>query len=230
MSSLLNHIIRCKEEGEDKLHEYSVTPGADDPGWDDAVEEGRGHGIPIASFGDTMDKVVLHPGHLGYKFDYFWGRDFWSSDSCWDEETSERDLAKSNKALWQIARELHELKYQVWIVLPSGNGKGYLSTRVLESSEWMKYESLDELMDEFHRTDVVLFVFGDLPDYQPRVKKSVSLKQALTQRICRRCRRKLTKDDKLLYCRCCDGVRDWLVKYGNATPDEIRNFDSSYRR
>jgi hypothetical protein len=219
MSSLLNHIIRCKEEGEDKLHEYSVTPRADDPGWDDAVEDGRGHGIPIASFGDTMDKVVLHPGHLGYKFDYFWGRGHWSSESCWDKEASERDVVKSNKALWRIAHELRELKYFVWIVLPSGNDKGYLSTRVLESSEWMKFTSLDELMDEFQRTDVVLFVFGDLPDYQPRDnEKSASIARLLTSRDLDQkdgyhtcpggCGKKVATKDRIVCIRCCN-MADW---------------------
>jgi hypothetical protein len=157
---LLAWILKGKAEAKDPVFKYSITPDSDDGGWYDAVQEARDHGIPIASFGDTSDKQVLHPGHLGYKFDYFWGREFWSSSSCWDdEEAREKDKQKAHIALFKIAHILHKQGKKVWIVLPNGNDKGYLSTFVLTPDEWTKVDSIDNLLDQYSREDVVLFCF-----------------------------------------------------------------------
>ena len=72
-SQLLQRICANKVASKDPNHPYVLTP-AKDYCWNDAIEEARDRGISIKTFGDTADKIVLHPGHLGYEFNYFWGR------------------------------------------------------------------------------------------------------------------------------------------------------------
>lgn len=154
-SDLLKRICVGKIKAKDDVAQYTIThPNNGD--WYDAIEEARGRGVSIKAFGDTSDKVVLHPGHLGHEFDYFWGAGHWSSTNCWDEDA---DKEKAHNELWAVAKELVELKYVVWIVLPSGNSKGYLSTKILKKAQWKKYTSLDEILVDHGSQDAVLFVF-----------------------------------------------------------------------
>ena len=130
--------------------------------------EERGHGVPIAAFGDTLDKVVLHPGHLGYKFNYIWGAGKWYGE-CWDVGVKDEEKRKANEQLWDVAQVLVELGYEVWLVLPFGDMKGYLSTVITKSSDREKWEQVDEDINEFileesfeesEKNELVLFVFG----------------------------------------------------------------------
>lgn len=70
MSQLLKQICAGKIQARDDYSKYVSTPDHDDSDWGDAVQEARCRGVPIAAFGDTKDKTVLHPGHLGYNFTY----------------------------------------------------------------------------------------------------------------------------------------------------------------
>ncbi len=143
ISELLQRICTNKVARNDPVYRWNLTP---DEGWCDTVEEARERGISIKAFGDTHDKIVLHPGHLGYKFNYFWGQGTWSKRRCWDKDVKSDDREKANNELWVLARELTELKYVVWIVLPSGNEKGYLSTYIFEPNEWQEYTGMDDIL------------------------------------------------------------------------------------
>src|SRR5581483_7227693 len=148
-------ICKGKIQAHDDYNKYSLTPDHDDEDWHDAVKEARGRGIPIAAFGDTKDKIVLHPGHLGYDFTYHWGRGDWTSEGCWDHNSHNKDtINKINDELREIGNKLINLGYVVWIAHISGSCKGYLSTNV--------YPLKEEERDDY-ANDVVLFVFGFNP-------------------------------------------------------------------
>lgn len=59
---LLVRALKGKLAARDELHPYNITPSRSDSVWIDAVFEARGHGVPIAAFGDTSDKLVFHLG------------------------------------------------------------------------------------------------------------------------------------------------------------------------
>jgi len=61
---------------------YLITPEID---CFNTIKEARGYGIPIDTFGDTSDKMVLTPNHLGFstkQFEYHWGNDCCTEDRC----------------------------------------------------------------------------------------------------------------------------------------------------
>lgn len=172
---LLKKICQGKQKAKDRCYKYNITPDVDDENWCDAIFEARDRGIPIASFGDTRDKTVLHAGHFGYNFDYFWGRGTWG-DSCWtysvkktkkyESDTSEEDcfdvddetIIKGTNELVAVGKHLLTLGLQVWIVNVSGSGKGHLSTipNYLTADFEYKYEHFNQ--------DYVLFVFNFNPE------------------------------------------------------------------
>ena len=144
----------------EKFNRYNVTPPAYD--FYGAVEEARGFGIPIASFGNTRDKIVIHPGHLGYNFNYFWGQGHWASASCWDvSQDSETEERQNDASRFLDALALYlqkERRMKVWRVWPSGNDKGHLSTRICKGAVLDK-DDKDLQCD----TEKVLFVFLQNP-------------------------------------------------------------------
>jgi hypothetical protein len=155
---MFEELIKGKLEAGDVMNSYSITA---DYGWGDAVMEARERGVPIASFGDTSDKRVFHAGHLGYyKFDYYWGRGSWGSDYCWENATKEEDLIKGvNADLLEMAKKFKEYGHKVKICFPSGNGKGYLSTIIID------YPITESEKDQFEWGqkqiyDMVLFVYN----------------------------------------------------------------------
>ena len=148
IKTLMNKILTGKIKADDKINRYSITPQADDYGWGDAIEEGRGYGIPIASFGDTSDKIVLHPGHLGYNFNYFWGKGSWGSGDCFYDIDYEKKL-QANNELASVGQYLIKMGYKVNVCSPSGSEKGYLSTELME---------IEDI--ENNDNDFVLFVYG----------------------------------------------------------------------
>lgn len=151
MSHLLRQICQGKRNAGDNYSKYVSTPDHDDSDWNDAVQEARCRGVPIAAFGDTKDKTVLHPGHLGYNFTYHWGNGTWTSQTCWDYDDTDKDeRKKGNDELTEIGKELIRLGYTVWVAQISGSGKGYLSTEVYP---------LEEEENNYNHEDRVLFVF-----------------------------------------------------------------------
>lgn len=155
MSELLVKICSNKIKSRDSIERHKLTPGLYHSGWNDAVKNARGHGISISAFGDTKDKLVLHPGHLGYNFDYYWGKNFWSSASCWDKNVSDKEITKANKELLLVGNELSQLGYTLWVVYVRGNDKGYLTTYPFDINNCIK-EQLSY--------DRVLFVFDFYPN------------------------------------------------------------------
>lgn len=150
-------IFHGKINSNDPFYQYNITPGIDD-GWYGAIFEARGYGIPIASFGDTSDKLVFHPGHLGYNFDYAWGNGSWTDRSCWNKKVDKTIISEANSRIFNIAKLLCK-KYKVHLVNVSGTCKGYLSTQLFES------KNLEDNYDVFKENnyltdDLVLFVYG----------------------------------------------------------------------
>ena len=139
----LNLIITNKKIANDIYHKYCTTPDVNEGDWNDAVLEARGHGIPIASFGDTLDKIVLHAGHLKYKFDYMFGRDTWGDD-MWEEVTNDDKKKKVRERLLNIGKQLLE-KYTIYAVTIHGSCKGYLSTTFNLINKDTELENFDVL-------------------------------------------------------------------------------------
>ena len=150
-------ILLGKLNADDIQYPYFVTPPIDDDGWTEAVEEARGYGISIASFGDTSDKIVLHPGHLGYKFNYYWGNGSWGDSPCFYEEDIDI-IFEANNILISIGIGLIQKGYRIEFCSPSGTVKGYLSTKFFDFTI-DDLDNLDELNVDFSK-DFVLFVYG----------------------------------------------------------------------
>lgn len=154
---LFIQLLKGKLEAKDKYYPYSLTPDGDE--FDDAVYEARDHGIPIASFGDTKDKMVFHPGHLGYTFKYYWGNESWGDNSCWDDETPEEKINEVNKSLFAIVPYFNH--HEVKLCDVGGSCKGYLSTNVYDSDEFRTFEAFSENSNSGHQPpNLVLFVYG----------------------------------------------------------------------
>ena len=126
-----------------RIYEFSITPPKSHPSWKDVIFEARGRGIPIASFGNTQDKIVIHPGNIHeiidcdtYDFSYFWGEGIWGSQDCWSEKESPK-RRKQARFLLDLLKDYleRELKLKVLYCIPKGNEKGYLSTIVSENIE-----------------------------------------------------------------------------------------------
>lgn len=174
----VKHTLRAKHQNPLCLSDDTVvTPNLNDPGWNDAVLEARDRGVPIAAFGDTADKIVIHPGHLGYGgFDYFWGHGHWSRESCWftDSKSSidegngqidhrvlanRRDTAThANQRLYHIGQLLAGV-VRVWMVHPSGNNKGYLSCELRELDPEQSFDHFIKTVSADDCDDWVLFVY-----------------------------------------------------------------------
>jgi hypothetical protein len=166
ISDLLKEICTGKVKAKDNFEKCCLTD-ANNGAWNDAIKEARGSGVSIKSFCDTQDKVVLHPGHLGYDFDYYWGRSYWSREDCWDINVNNIKREEANNKLWILMKELTQLQYEVWVVFPSGCDKGYLSTYLFDGEEHKRFNSLDELLHELPQPqldEMVLFVFGLDPE------------------------------------------------------------------
>lgn len=143
---------RIKTKKKKRKYPYTLTPGYDL--WS-TVEEARGYGVSIKSFGDTRDKLVFHPGMLKEwegKFDYYWGKGEWGSKSCWSK-TKDEDIIKANKFLIEIAVKLKK-DYKVGVMKVSGNAKGHLSCVL-----WTNDFKFDE--DQLE-SDLVLFIYDPM--------------------------------------------------------------------
>ncbi len=178
MAALLKEVCQSKIKSNDRRCCYCITPN---DGWYDAVDEARGHGISIKCFGDTLDKVVIHPGHMGYKFDYHWGKGEWTSQSCWEitirtydkyddmqvtyETVDSEIINKANFELVKFGTYLVSLGYCVWFVNISGDGKGHLSTTI-ENLEINSDPNiiLKNSLESYCERDKVLFVFNFNPN------------------------------------------------------------------
>jgi len=153
-TDFVKNILKNKNDANDYINRFAITPEIDDYGWYDAIYEARECGIPHASFGDTSDKKVITPYHLGYThFEYHWSHS-WTSQPCWVDADAD-EVIKANKELIEFATILNHNGYKVYIVHPSGCGKGYLSTRLYT------IESYNDDDDEWkYESDLVLFVYG----------------------------------------------------------------------
>lgn len=155
MEEIVKKCFTNKLASNDTYNHYALTPDENDEGWRSAIVEARGYGIPIASFGDTRDKLVLHPGHLGYNFDYYWGNGSWSDSTCWNEFTEE--IGDAYDDLQEIGNFLEGTeKFTVSYCNVSGSCKGYLSTDFL----WGCREN--------EVSDIVLFVYGLTTEYMKK--------------------------------------------------------------
>ena len=152
MKDKLKKLFKNKLKSEDKINEYDTTPSANE-GWNNAVKEAKGYGIPISSFGDTEDKMVFHPGHLGYDFNYHWGEEKWTNEDCWEEHVDKETKIKALKELLELGIELND-RFDVDFLYVSGTKKGYLSSRLYTIDE---IESDNFPDDEY---EYVMFVYG----------------------------------------------------------------------
>ena len=151
VEQLLKKICQGKEEAGDEYYKYNITPDIDDGGWHDNFLRESGNGLPVGCFGDTPDKIVLHPGHLDYDFDYKWGRGSWC-DYCWYTEDRET-IIKGTNILITVGKYLLTLGYVVWIVNVSDNVKDHsLPDLTLLTNDF-------EYKYRYPWIDIVLFVF-----------------------------------------------------------------------
>lgn len=148
-------VFCAKLASEDPMEEYTITPSEDDD-WGDAVREARGHGIPIACFGDTSDKLVLHAGHLGHEFDYPWGREYWTDEAGWDDKVPKETKRTAMYELLLLARFLAPT-FPVKVLRVRGTGKGYLSYKNCLSP--LEAIGPDGEMKKVY-SESVLFVYG----------------------------------------------------------------------
>ncbi len=149
----------CKHE---PFEAHVVVGNMRDYDWYDAVLEARDHGVPIALFGNTRDKIVITPRHLGHhKFAYTWGTGQWTSESCWPEWVSEEKRIAVNRHLLHMGEVLSKF-HNVYLVRVSGNEKGYLSTgyiNVATQESNVRLADTDAFLHHFSDDDLVLFVF-----------------------------------------------------------------------
>lgn len=164
---LVIEICKNKIKFDDNKFDYSITPEIDYCGWSDAIFEARGYGIPVYSFCDTRDKVVLHPGHLDYDFDYELGKATWS-DKMWKNDIDDKIREEALNKLFLISKYLIN-KYKIWIVYPDSDSKGYLNTIIKEFSEFTTFDEFKNRPRTYYSMwrdipNVVLFVFGFDPE------------------------------------------------------------------
>lgn len=156
MNFNINDIFEHKLNTTTRSYPYDHTPHLLEY-WNGTLQEAQGHGISISSFGDTSDKIVLHPGHLGYIYNYYWGDGYWGDTSCWNL-TSEDIIYKANQELYNLGLNLNKT-YTVWLFHPSGSSQGHLH------SFYYDFHKLPNSYDEFIQSryycdDFVLFIFG----------------------------------------------------------------------
>ena len=172
---LLLYVLQNKYRSDDKYFKFNLTPGPEED-WS-RIYEARGDGIPIASVGDTFDKIVLHPGHIYEElFDYYWGNGTWSDKCCHSLDDFHPDFMEtiSNiKALMvYIGIILSGMGYRVEAKHPGGYENGYLNFNDCPFSCEKSDNHGDELFDrlynyfmnydshKWYSDDLVLFVFG----------------------------------------------------------------------
>jgi len=157
----LAEIFENKQNSCNDKNIYYITP--DNFKWQADIYEARGHGHPIACYGDTSDKFVLTPQHLGYNtFSYSskeWGIQGWDSD------TNSELIEKGNKEIYEIGLELAK-KYKVWLVSVNITYKGYTSNTILELPDF----DIKKLID-INADNLVLFVFEDFEKVKNYFKK-----------------------------------------------------------
>lgn len=174
---LLLYVLKNKFKAEERYFKFSITPDSDED-WS-TIEEARDYGIPIASVGDTSDKIVLHPGHIlpniaaEYKlFDYFWGDGRWSDRQCYchiDDHIKD----SINSLLAYVGVLLNNLGFRVEPYYAGGTCKGYLDfdnmyfykeTLDLEDRQNAEFRNgiFKHMRDSgvWYGKDYVLFVFG----------------------------------------------------------------------
>ena len=115
-----------------------------------AIKEARGYGTSCQLFGDTRDKFVVHPGHLGCKeFTYRFENDSWGE--CYHVSASFETMVAMNERLWSVGCAFRTLGFEVYIIGISCDGKGYLN--VYDT----KVEIAEYPLTEEHES--VLFVY-----------------------------------------------------------------------
>src|SRR4051794_21518533 len=93
----ITQILDRKRSSNDQRSPYIITPPPNK--WKRILRDGNfEQSLFIEALGDTSDKIVIHPGHFGWSFDYAWGRDLWSSETCWDND-QEKKLFKTTDEL-----------------------------------------------------------------------------------------------------------------------------------
>jgi hypothetical protein len=160
ISDNLKLAIKNKLESKDHFFKYILTPSIEDLESAQSIYEAREDGISIYSFGDTSDKVVITPAHLGYKYSYTAKDGVWG-DSDYDSDLEEEEV---NKKMFYLAKEIINLGYKVWMVDDNIDGRGYLNAVVLDDIK-DKPETFEDTMEcsrmnfLFTRYFFVLFVF-----------------------------------------------------------------------
>ena len=126
-AGLINSVIRNKNK-DIKRTTYMVTPKPDED-WS-AIEDARDYGVPIKSFFDTRDKLVITPQHFdGYRDKYEFYP--WTDSNNWKNP---QDTEKMTVLLFKVGMKLREMYDKVVFVHVHGSCKGYLSTYFQEIS------------------------------------------------------------------------------------------------
>jgi len=122
--------ICLKRQKKDNYPRYKrvLTPGIDE--WEGDIEEARGHGESIKCCGNTNDKYVLDPSHLGYAYDNIWAKGSWGEDACWKDIKDDVIARKAVDELVSLGRLMVAAKVHLFVC--SGNNKGHTSVKVFD--------------------------------------------------------------------------------------------------
>lgn len=162
-TDVLARALKGKLAARDERRIFSITPHHANPAWSFKLAGFGKGGIPVEAFGDTRDKLVFHMGHLGYKYDYFWGRNDYSGNSCWYDTDDKKAVAMSD--LSNLARCLNAIGVVVWLAAVDGDSRGNLRTEVYSG----------DVSYDCRNVDTVLFAFGIAVEPGP-VPNSVRIK------------------------------------------------------
>jgi hypothetical protein len=152
----LKTVLKNKFDSDDNIEPYCITPEINDYIWTSNIK-GTKHnktGIPIECYGDTKDKIVLTPAHLGAPFTYWFERKK-CNDVFWDKKCLINVIDKYNEKLLNIGYELVEKGYIVWLCNIHDLGKGNITSLLYDLTK-TKLSYNDFQLDS---VDCVLFVF-----------------------------------------------------------------------
>ena len=172
-SDKITQILDRKRSSDDTRSLCIITPPPDK--WNRIH---RDSDFYMEAFGDTSDKIVIHPGHFGWPFDYTWGRGLWSSETCWNNEqnnkmfqtTDERIRYSESQAkeFYQFAKTLRHMGNRVKVLCMDGGDKRSLDCELTESLKIIK--------ERWSDADIVLFVYcKDLSDIKTHKQEDSDL-------------------------------------------------------